>query len=161
MSLEKTIYIGAFIQCATLTELDICENGMIGVDETGKIAFVLRESRGRKFPDGEGWEEAKIVRILDYGFFFPGFIGKISSRRQKNFWSIGQRLIVVLRHTHPRPPIPQRRPLRQNHPPRLAKHLHLPPRMLLLLPGSRPPHLQPRRRSDPLSRDNDSVLLRY
>ncbi|KAK3049353.1 hypothetical protein LTR09_009272 [Extremus antarcticus] len=74
MSLEKTIYIGAFIQCATLTELDICENGMIGVDETGKIAFVLRESRGRKFPDGEGWEEAKIVRILDYGFFFPGFI---------------------------------------------------------------------------------------
>ena len=76
MTLEKTIYIGTFIQCDTLTELDIIPNGMIGVNEQGKIAFVLRSYKGRRYPDGEGWEEAKIVRIQDHGFFFPGFIGQ-------------------------------------------------------------------------------------
>ena len=77
-SLEKTIYIGPFIHCESLTELDICPNGMIGVDEDGKIAFVLRSIKGRRFPDGEGWEQAKIVRVQDHGFFFPGFIGPLS-----------------------------------------------------------------------------------
>lgn len=75
MALQKTIYIGTFIQCETLTELDIIPNGMVGVDEHGKIAFVLRSFKGRRYPDGEGWEEAKIIRIQDHGFFFPGFIG--------------------------------------------------------------------------------------
>ena len=75
MALEKTIYIGPFVHCESLNELDVCPNGMVGVDEDGKIAFVLRSMKGRRFPDDEGWEEAKIVRILDHGFFFPGFIG--------------------------------------------------------------------------------------
>ena len=75
MALEKTIYIGTCIHCETLTELDIVPNGMIGVDEQGKIAFVLRSMKGRRIPNGEGWEQAKIVRIQDHGFFFPGFIG--------------------------------------------------------------------------------------
>ncbi|KAK5169455.1 uncharacterized protein LTR77_005431 [Saxophila tyrrhenica] len=74
MSQKKTVYIGPFIQCKTLTDLDICPNGMIGVDEGGRIAFVLRDERGRKIPEGDGWEDAKIVRIQDHGFFFPGFI---------------------------------------------------------------------------------------
>jgi guanine deaminase len=77
MSLEKTIYIGTFIHCESLTELDIVPNGMIGVDEEGKIAFVLRSFKGRTIPDGEGWENAKIVRIQDHGFYFPGFIGSV------------------------------------------------------------------------------------
>ena len=77
MSLEKTIYIGPFVQCDTLTELDVCPNGMIGVDENGRVAFILRSMKGRHMPYGEGWEEAKIVRVQDYGFFFPGFIGNL------------------------------------------------------------------------------------
>lgn len=76
--LDKTIYIGTFIHCDSLTELDVVPNGMIGVDEDGKIAFVLRSMKGRRIPENEGWEQAKIVRIQDHGFFFPGFIGSLA-----------------------------------------------------------------------------------
>lgn len=75
MALEKTLYIGPFIHCETLTELDICPNGMIGVDEKGKIAFIVRSVKGQQIPFNGGWEDAKTVRINGPGFFFPGFIG--------------------------------------------------------------------------------------
>ncbi|KAK3672977.1 hypothetical protein LTR78_007087 [Recurvomyces mirabilis] len=74
MSLEKTIYIGPFVHCESLNELDVCPNGMFGVDEDGKIAFISRDMKGRPLPAHQGWENAKVVRIQDYGFFFPGFI---------------------------------------------------------------------------------------
>ena len=77
VALEKTIYIGTFIHCESLTELDVIPNGMVGVDECGKIAWVLRSFKGRRYPEGEGWEDAKILRIKDHGFFFPGFIGNL------------------------------------------------------------------------------------
>ncbi|KAK5108932.1 hypothetical protein LTR62_007647 [Meristemomyces frigidus] len=74
MSLEKTIYVGPFVHCKSLNELDICTTGQIGVDEHGKIAFVLRESAGQPTSTQKGWENAKVVRTKDNGFFFPGFI---------------------------------------------------------------------------------------
>lgn len=78
---ERTLYIGTFVHCASLTELDVCVNGVIGVDESGKIAFISRDSEeeGEQTPTPEGWEQAKTVRIngSGQGFFFPGFIGKI------------------------------------------------------------------------------------
>lgn len=77
MALEKTLYIGPFVHCDSLTELDICPKGMIGVDESGKIAFVIRSIKGQQIPIEEGWEEAKTVRINGPGFFFPGFIGML------------------------------------------------------------------------------------
>lgn len=75
--LEKTLYVGTFIHSISLTELEICEKGVIGVDEKGKIAFIEREGRGEK---KEGWEAAKVVRIRGegVGFFFPGFIGEFA-----------------------------------------------------------------------------------
>lgn len=76
MALEKMIYEGTFIHCASLTELDIVENGIIGVDEHGKIAFIRRNSDESGRPKAEGWEAAKTVKIQDHRFFFPGFIGK-------------------------------------------------------------------------------------
>lgn len=76
VALQKTIYIGAFVHSESLTELDVCPHGMIGVDEHGKIAFILRDVKGQQMPSDQGWEQAKIVRITDHGFFFPGFIGK-------------------------------------------------------------------------------------
>ena len=76
MALEKTIYIGPFVHCESLTELDVCPNCMIGVDEDFKIAFILTSMKGRMIPYDGQWEKAKIVRIQDHGFFFPGFIGK-------------------------------------------------------------------------------------
>lgn len=78
--LEKSIYLGPFVHSASLSTLDICPTGAIGVDESGKIAFVDREADVQQ--DGyvcskAGWEGAKVVRIKDYGFFFPGFIGEL------------------------------------------------------------------------------------
>ena len=78
-SLEKTIYVGAFVHSKSLQELEICQTGAIGVDENGTIAFVERsvtdpEAPGKK----DGWESAKIVKVGENGFFFPGFIGKES-----------------------------------------------------------------------------------
>lgn len=73
---EKTIYLGAFAHCVALAELEIVEDGAIGVDEQGVISFVEKEvdvEDVRKRHDG--WNDAKILRVTD-GFFFPGFIGK-------------------------------------------------------------------------------------
>lgn len=72
--LEKTLYIGPFIHSESLTTLDVCPNGMIGVDTTGKIAFISRDVKGTQLPPQSGWEDARIVRIAGVGFFFPGFI---------------------------------------------------------------------------------------
>lgn len=77
-SISKTIYVGPFVHSNTLTELDICEKGAIGVDENGLISFVERdisetgveELRSQK----AGWENAQVVQIEGNGFFFPGFI---------------------------------------------------------------------------------------
>lgn len=81
--LQKTLYIGRFIHCKTLTELDICDNGTIGVDENGNIAFVERQGADAGLGNGinvrEGWEGAKVVRCDEDGFFFPGFIGMVYS----------------------------------------------------------------------------------
>lgn len=75
--LEKTIYIGAFVHCKTLTELEICTDGAIGVDESGKIVFLSRSNGNERssYPSDEGWEQAKTVKAPEHGFFFPGFIG--------------------------------------------------------------------------------------
>lgn len=75
MALEKTVYIGPFIQCESLNELEICPQGIIGVDENGKIVYVARDMKGRPLPALEGWEHAKVVHTERHGFFFPGFIG--------------------------------------------------------------------------------------
>nr|XP_001400742.2 guanine deaminase [Aspergillus niger CBS 513.88] len=53
-----------------------------------------------------------VAREEENEFFFPGFIETSN------------------RHPHPRPPIPQRRPLRRRRPPPLAQELHLPHRSL-------------------------------
>ncbi|KAL1610345.1 hypothetical protein SLS60_002011 [Paraconiothyrium brasiliense] len=71
---SKTIYLGPFAHCVTLAELEICEKGVIGVDEQGVIRFVEKEVEiedlRAKF---EGWEDANVVEARN-GFFFPGFI---------------------------------------------------------------------------------------
>jgi len=74
----KAIYLGAFVHSASLKELDICTTGAIGVDESGKIAFVDRNADLDAYScQKAGWEQTDIVRIRDNGFFFPGFIGNV------------------------------------------------------------------------------------
>ena len=61
----------------SLQDLDICQSGVIGVDELGKIAFIERTgSDGAAAAKKHGWDSYDVVRITDNGFFFPGFIGK-------------------------------------------------------------------------------------
>ncbi|KAF2687556.1 guanine deaminase [Lentithecium fluviatile CBS 122367] len=72
--ISKTIYLGAFAHCLSLTDLEVCSKGAIGVDEEGVIAFVerdvgLEEARKRH----EGWGGARVLEVKD-GFFFPGFV---------------------------------------------------------------------------------------
>ncbi|KAF1352163.1 hypothetical protein BDV97DRAFT_293399 [Delphinella strobiligena] len=79
MVVEKTIYVGAFAHCLSPQELEICPNSAIGVDESGKIAFIdrdiIRETETDKYTcSREGWQDVKKVWIRDTGFFFPGFI---------------------------------------------------------------------------------------
>ena len=76
MALEKKIYIGPFIHCVSLTELEICLTGAIGVDGNGKIAFVSKDVKGEKSLAKEGWETAETVKAEGNSFFFPGFIGE-------------------------------------------------------------------------------------
>ena len=80
MTFEKAIYIGPFVHCKTLKELEICTTGAIGVDERGKIAFVSRDANGRQTWSDKDWDRAKTVTIPDHGFFFPGFIGGLLIR---------------------------------------------------------------------------------
>jgi hypothetical protein len=79
--IQKTIYVGPFVHCKSLAELDICEKGAIGVDEKGVIAFVERDVEVdglEKVRDKyDGWKDASVVRIEGEGFFFPGFIGML------------------------------------------------------------------------------------
>lgn len=76
MSLPKTIYLGAFVHSVSLQKLEICTTGAIGVDETGKIAFIERSAQLADYTSKtSGWESAQVVPIRDNGFFFPGFIG--------------------------------------------------------------------------------------
>ncbi|KAI9721037.1 MAG: hypothetical protein M1812_002517 [Candelaria pacifica] len=69
---ERTIYVGPFVHSKSLQEIDICESGVIGVNEEGKIAFIDRNASFDK--SRLGWEEPKILRIQNGGFYFPGFI---------------------------------------------------------------------------------------
>ncbi|GAB7357069.1 hypothetical protein MBLNU459_g7885t1 [Dothideomycetes sp. NU459] len=75
MAVDKTIYVGPFVHCVSLQELEICTAGAIGVDESGKIAFIDRDVQADGYaPKHEEWKGAKVVQIRDEGFFFPGFI---------------------------------------------------------------------------------------
>jgi guanine deaminase len=75
-TISKTIYLGPFVHSKSLTELEICEKGAIGVDESGIITFVeknIQSPRDLQNQTAE-WQDAKIVKISSNGFFFPGFI---------------------------------------------------------------------------------------
>ncbi|KAJ9659889.1 hypothetical protein H2201_007148 [Coniosporium apollinis] len=76
--IKRTVYVGPFVHSQSLQKLDICPTGAIGVDETGKIAFVERDVKdiGDVIPvtQKHGWQNSQIVRTKDNGFFFPGFI---------------------------------------------------------------------------------------
>jgi guanine deaminase len=72
---SKTIYLGAFAHSISLSNLEVCSRGAIGVDEKGVIAFVERDlGLDEVLKKHEDWKNSKVESVED-GFFFPGFIG--------------------------------------------------------------------------------------
>jgi guanine deaminase len=75
----QTIYAGAFVHALALGKLDHSTQAAIGVDAKGKIAFVERDVKDvDALAKEKGWTGARIVRIQENAFFFPGFIGTSS-----------------------------------------------------------------------------------
>ena len=72
--ISRTIYTGPFVHSVSLTELEICENGTIGVDENGIIAFVERDLDLEAVQEKHSWKDATPVHLRGNAFFFPGFI---------------------------------------------------------------------------------------
>lgn len=70
MNASRTIYRGTFVHCRSLTDVEVIENGAIGVDEHGKIAFVDTTTTNVR----EGWQGVQEVQSRNNSFFFPGFI---------------------------------------------------------------------------------------
>ena len=71
---SRTIYTGPFVHSISLAELEICENGAIGVDENGVIAFVERDLDLEAVQDKHSWHDATPVHLTGNAFYFPGFI---------------------------------------------------------------------------------------
>ncbi|KAK8157115.1 hypothetical protein IWX90DRAFT_315162 [Phyllosticta citrichinensis] len=74
--MQKTVYVGTFVQSKSLQELDFCAKGAVGVDENGRIAFTSRgfDNLETVLKEHEGWSGAKVIEGQKNGFFFPGFI---------------------------------------------------------------------------------------
>lgn len=73
-TIQRTIYTGPFVHSVSLTELEICEKGAIGVDENGIIAFVEKELDLGAVQEKHSWQDATSVQLKGNAFFFPGFI---------------------------------------------------------------------------------------
>jgi guanine deaminase len=76
MAVSNQIFIGPFVHCKSQHEFDICEDGAIGVDDTGKIAFIERDVKDADLAAKKhGWQSFEVIKVRDQGFYFPGFIG--------------------------------------------------------------------------------------
>lgn len=76
--MKRTLYLGRFIHCVSLTKLEICEHGIIGVEDNGRIAFVERGVKNYfQVTKKHGWSDYKTTRAAKDQFFFPGFVGML------------------------------------------------------------------------------------
>lgn len=97
--LQRTLYIGNFLWTPSLGQLKVLENTVIGVDESGVIAFILeggddepmetaRGSGDVQFRPpilgkvrGHGWKNGEWDCVVGgrggRGWWFPGFIGAL------------------------------------------------------------------------------------
>ena len=78
MALHKITYSGTFIHCSQPDSLEILTHTTVGVDEHGKIAFIVPSTAELPVRADENWEKGPSTR--DNEFFFPGLIGKVHQR---------------------------------------------------------------------------------
>lgn len=120
---RRSLFVGTFVHCKGLQELDICLRGAIGVDEQGKIAFIERDIDDIKtITQAHGWEGSDITTARSSQFFFPGFVGKQSL--QTHVRKCVQ--LDSIRYTHPCPAISECWHIWKFHPSRLAEQIYLP-----------------------------------
>lgn len=81
MSKKPAVYLGTFIHCKSLEEVEILHDAAIFVDQEGKIVGIEKGIKdveeALKFAYKLGWEtEDVIARACGREqFFFPGFVG--------------------------------------------------------------------------------------
>lgn len=84
---KRTLYLGRFVHCVSLAELEICEHGIIGVEDDGRIAFVERGVRDDiLIAKKHGWSKYTTFSAGEDQFFFPGFVGTLLSFGYQLFW---------------------------------------------------------------------------
>ncbi|KAK4134743.1 guanine deaminase [Trichocladium antarcticum] len=80
MALKNQLFLGSFVHCKALDELEYLHNAAICVDQSGTIVAVETECDAVKaketvFPRlGWGDAEVEVVAAKEGQFFFPGFI---------------------------------------------------------------------------------------
>lgn len=159
-SSQKTLFLGSFVHCKSLGELEFLHDSAVCVDEKGIIVAFEKGCDQKKVEETVypklGWTAGEVtVRTSQPGqFFFPGFIGLLSHSS----------IYLILcqpnsRYPYPRITVSQRRNLRQEHPPRLAEHLHVPHGEQLIGRRKSKESLQPCDRTNPLPRNDHRILL--
>lgn len=78
--IRRTVYVGTFIHCASLGELQVLENAAVTVDdETGKILVVECPVGAEMLEMWAGEPGTRVVKAGEGQFFFPGFVGMLYS----------------------------------------------------------------------------------
>ncbi|MCJ1389891.1 hypothetical protein MMC18_002748 [Xylographa bjoerkii] len=106
--LKRTIYIGTFIHSMSHEALEVVELGVIGVDETGVIAFVAKDYRLAELKETvksrHGWDDWETVMVGDgtsTTFFFPGFVDThIHASQLPNAGIFGKSTLLSWLHTY-------------------------------------------------------------
>ncbi len=81
--LEKTIYVGTFVQCLDRHSLSIDENAMIPVNEYGQIVFIpVMPTDLNAIASECGWSSYRVVNASANQFFVPGFVGRLETSPQ-------------------------------------------------------------------------------
>ena len=80
---KPAVYIGTFVHCKTLTEIEILHDAAVFIDEQGKIVAIEKDiedvDAALSGASKLGWDtQDVIVRACGKEqFFFPGFIGMV------------------------------------------------------------------------------------
>ncbi|GAA5855409.1 hypothetical protein JCM8547_007815 [Rhodosporidiobolus lusitaniae] len=75
--LPRRCFYGTAVHSRSLTDIEYLQDALLGVDESGVIAFVEKEVPAEEV-DGQlqqrGWEGVEVVRLRKGEFLIPGFI---------------------------------------------------------------------------------------
>jgi guanine deaminase len=84
MALKNQLFLGSFVHCKALDELEYLHNAAVCVDQSGTIVAVETDCDEVKAKQTVlprfGWDESEVevVKAGEGQFFFPGFIGEFT-----------------------------------------------------------------------------------